>query len=305
MRPNALPVTVIGGYLGSGKTTLVNHLLRHSDGRRIAVAVNEFGSIPIDQDLIVGAQGDVLTLSGGCICCSIGDDLVGGLGVLAKRAGKLDCVLIEASGVALPRAIAQSLTLVQGLVHDATLVLVDCETVCDQIVDRYIGDTIARQIADADLIVLNKTDVASAAARARALATLAARAPSVRIVETLFSRVSPDVVFGIADRGGFVCAEPAPAHDTTGYATVALDLPDPVDVDRLQAALVDEAGLLRTKGFVRDADGAWKLLHQVGRRASATAAPDRGDQSGRLVCIALRHTIECSDIARIIAGCRV
>ncbi len=78
-RANALPVTVIGGYLGAGKTTLVNHLLRHARGRRIAVAVNEFGALPIDQDLILGADGDVLTLAGGCVCCSFGDDLATGL----------------------------------------------------------------------------------------------------------------------------------------------------------------------------------------------------------------------------------
>ena len=92
-----LPVTVIGGYLGAGKTTLVNRLLRHA-GRRIAVAVNDFGALPIDQDLIEGADGDVLTLAGGCVCCSIGDDFLGGLAALAQRTN-IDHVLEEADAI--------------------------------------------------------------------------------------------------------------------------------------------------------------------------------------------------------------
>jgi G3E family GTPase len=154
-----LPVTVIGGYLGAGKTTLVNHLLRHANGRRIAIAVNEFGALPIDDDLIVGASGNVLTLAGGCICCTFGSDLVAGLMEIAQRANEIDHIVIEASGVALPGAIAQSLCLVPGLSLDAIVVVVDAETVRARAADPYIGDTIVRQLVDADLVVVNKCDL--------------------------------------------------------------------------------------------------------------------------------------------------
>jgi G3E family GTPase len=306
MAPPALPVTIVGGYLGAGKTTLVNHLLRHSGGRRIAVAVNEFGSIPIDQDLIVGAEGDVLALSGGCICCSIGSDLIGGLGALAGRASELDCILIEASGVALPGAIAQSLSLIAGLAHDATVVLVDCETFRGQIADRYIGDTIARQIAQADLVVVNKTDLAPAPERETVLTELRERAPAARIIEASFSRIPADVIFGLDRRGGLVCDIPESPHETSGYSSVAVEITHAVDVDRLCAALASEAlGLLRAKGFARDIVGDWKVVQLAGRRASATSMPQPAAERGRLVCIARGRTIERADIERLVADCAV
>ena len=98
----SVAVTVIGGYLGAGKTTLVNHLLRAADGLRLAVLVNDFGALPIDRDLIVGSDGDTLEISGGCICCSYGSDLMEALLDLPRRRPGIDRVLIETSGVALP-----------------------------------------------------------------------------------------------------------------------------------------------------------------------------------------------------------
>lgn len=122
-----LPVTIVGGYLGAGKTTLVNHLLRHADGLRIAVLVNDFGDLPIDADLIESADGDVIALAGGCVCCAFGSDLVGALIALARRAPRPDHVLIETSGVALPGAVARTLTLVAGLERQGVLVVVDAQ----------------------------------------------------------------------------------------------------------------------------------------------------------------------------------
>ena len=101
-----LPVTIISGYLGSGKTTLVNHLLRHSDGRRIVVLVNDFGELPIDADLIISADGDTINLANGCACCSMGGDLFNALVDVLDRSPPPQYLLIEASGVADPARIA-------------------------------------------------------------------------------------------------------------------------------------------------------------------------------------------------------
>jgi G3E family GTPase len=101
-----VPVTVLGGYLGAGKTTLVNHVLRHSGGRRIAVLINDFGALPIDADLIEGSDGGVISIAGGCVCCSYGDDLVTALQAMTTRVPAPAHILIETSGVALPDAIA-------------------------------------------------------------------------------------------------------------------------------------------------------------------------------------------------------
>ncbi|MCG6953324.1 MAG: GTP-binding protein, partial [Betaproteobacteria bacterium] len=114
-----LPVTVIGGYLGAGKTTLVNHLLRHAGGKRLAVLVNDFGELPIDADLIESQNDAVISLAGGCLCCSFGSDLLGAVNSLTRRVPRPDQLLIEASGVALPDAIAASLSLLREVALDA------------------------------------------------------------------------------------------------------------------------------------------------------------------------------------------
>ena len=148
---DALPTVVIGGYLGAGKTTLVNHLLRHAGGRRIAVLVNDFGDIAIDAELIDATSGDasagVLSLSGGCLCCSFGDDLVGALNGLAQRQPAPDLCLIELSGVALPAAVVRTARLALAVDIVGTLVLADASAIRAQASDRYVGDTVRQQLA--------------------------------------------------------------------------------------------------------------------------------------------------------------
>ncbi len=296
------PVTLVSGYLGAGKTTLVNHLLRHAGGRRIAVAVNEFGALPIDPDLIEQAAGDVLTLAGGCICCSFGDDLTSGLVGLAAREN-IDCILIETSGVALPGAIAQSLTLVAGLRHDATLVLLDAETARKLARDKFLSDTILRQLAEADLVVLNKTDLVSQEIRADLCAWLGETAPRAKIVQTVFGALASEIAFGNFAHSAFVADAPA-AHAGAQPKSLSFELNRAVDVPRLAAALsADALDLVRAKGFLRDADGAWKLLQIVGRRADITDARAPEDGVGRLVCIAHGAPLEMAEIEAIIADC--
>ncbi|MFT4096414.1 MAG: GTP-binding protein [Rhodoblastus sp.] len=296
------PVTLISGYLGAGKTTLVNHLLRHAGGRRIAVAVNEFGALPIDPDLIEQASGDVLTLAGGCICCSFGDDLTAGLIALAAR-DNIDCLLIETSGVALPGAVAQSLSLVAGLRHEATLVLVDAETARKLARDKYLADTILRQLAEADLVVLNKIDLVSDDARADLRRWLADTASRAKIVETTHGALAPDIAFGAHAPSAFVADSPT-SHGGAQPQSQSFEIEETVDVARLAALLADEeTGLVRAKGFLRDADGAWKLLQIVGRRSDVAPARAPGDDAGRLVCIAHGQPLDRTRITKIIQNC--
>ena len=124
-----IPVTVVGGYLGAGKTTLVNHVLRSAQGIRIAVLVNDFGALPIDAGLIEAREGDLISIAGGCICCSFGSDLMGALASLARRTPRPDQVLIETSGVALPGSVSRSAALLEAFAPGRVVVLVDAETV--------------------------------------------------------------------------------------------------------------------------------------------------------------------------------
>ena len=295
-----LPVTVIGGYLGAGKTTLVNHLLRHPEGRRLAVLVNEFGDLPIDAELIERRDEDMIAIAGGCVCCSYGSDLIEALERMLTLDPRPDHLLIEASGVALPGGIASSLTLLMGYRLDAVLVLADAETIRARAADRYLADTIARQLADADLVLLNKADLVPPGDLAETLTWLEGGSPRARIVTTTKAAVSTGIALGLA------AVRPPQhehmhSHDSAGYDTVSIEVADPVDAEALARALADPAlCLLRAKGFIVAADGTMHTIQTVARRWSVSPAPAGLAGPGRLVAIALPGQLDRAAIRRAI-----
>jgi G3E family GTPase len=162
-----LPLTVIGGFLGAGKTTLLKHLLENADGRRLAVLINDFGALNIDATLIKATGADSIELSNGCVCCSLGDDLVEQLVLLEKSAEKFDHVVIEASGVGDPWKIAQIGTVAGAYRLDSVIVVVDTKTIETRITDELTSDTVIRQLARADILLANKSDLTSEAQRTK------------------------------------------------------------------------------------------------------------------------------------------
>ena len=290
-----IPVTVIGGYLGAGKTTLINHLLRHAGGRHLAVLVNDFGALPIDADLIEAQEGSTISISGGCVCCSFGSDLVAALRGIVALDPPPGHLLIEASGVALPAAISATASLVRGLANEGIVVLADAETVRERAGDRYLGDTIERQLRDAGLILLSKPDLANADALAATRAWLEQFAP---VIDSPRGQVPLEVALGPAlGRSRPVIASPPahPAYETVEYG----DLPA-LDLERLCTVLTDPAaGVLRAKGIVRDPSGAMQAVQTVGRRAEIYSATAGGP--GRLVCIGIAGRLDRSAIERAIA----
>lgn len=215
-QPPRLPTLVIGGYLGAGKTTLLNHLLRHAKGRRLAVLVNDFGEINIDAALIEARDGPVLSLAGGCICCAVGADLVGALQSLSQHTTPPDLVLIETSGVALPAAAARAARLVPAVRLLGQVVLADAARLQTQAADRYVGDTVLAQLAQAHCLVLNKTDTLRDPAQLpRLIDWLAAHAPQARVLPCTQGQLAPELLLDWSDLSWL---DPAPAAAIDGDA---------------------------------------------------------------------------------------
>ena len=154
-----LPLTVIGGFLGSGKTSLLNHWLRNANGQRLAVLVNDFGSLNIDADLIQSNAGDTIELTNGCVCCQISDDLSLALIKILDSAERFSAVVVEASGVSDPWRIAQIGRADPGLLLDGVVVTVNADSFLAQMADPMLTDTLVRQLKAASLVVLNHCDL--------------------------------------------------------------------------------------------------------------------------------------------------
>jgi G3E family GTPase len=302
-----IPVTVIGGYLGSGKTTLVNHLLRTGD-ERVAVLVNDFGDVDIDGGLIERDDGDTIALANGCICCSLVDGFAAALDTIRALDPRPERLVIEASGVADPANVA-AYGHGPGLSLDAVIVLVDAETIRQRAVDRYVADTVLGQLSSADVVVVNKIDLVDRAEADEVVAWLADRVDRALIVEATDARVDPAVLFGRlrATGGRRPGGDPgAPIHDRVDDLYQAWSwqagggrVLDREVIDRLMADLPDE--VVRAKGIVwlPGGDGPRRhVLQRVGRRwtlrrarPGAGSATGPADDPSRLVLIGHRGAV--------------
>ena len=286
-----IPFTVIGGFLGAGKTTLLNRLLAGAANRRLGVLVNDFGALDIDSQLVAEHGGDTMALANGCLCCTIGDSLVTTLLALLGRPERLDHIVVEASGVADPGRIADLAVLESRLVRDGVVVVVDGGDVRQRASDRRVGDTVLRQLKAADLLVLNKVDLAEDPS---ALRTWLAKQSTAPVVEARHGDVPPALLFGL-DRHGASQS----GGDSENFRSWSYSWPEPVDRAALLAMLGGvPSDILRAKGIVRFADSINRrsIVHMIGRRIEiAEDGPWRGDADSRLVLLGTKPMLQSLD----------
>lgn len=305
-RPDArptIPVSVIGGFLGTGKTTLMNRLLAQSPART-AVLVNDFGEINVDAAILTSGDGLTFELANGCICCSMADGLATAI-ARAVAAGP-ERILIETSGVGEPRRVAEYALLDPALHLDLVVTLADAANLPDQLEDPLVGDTVARQFDGADLILLNRIDMAGPQARDAARAALRRLAPGRPVIETVRADIPAELL--VRDEVTIFAAVPSghhhAGHHHAGHDRIfhPLTLTDPQPFDR--AALNRVLGrlprsLLRLKGWVQFTDARHPQLLQwvQGQWEFGPEAPDQAPAT-RLMAIASTPGLDLAALLR-------
>jgi cobalamin biosynthesis protein CobW len=308
----SIPVILVTGFLGAGKTTLINHLLTANGGRRLAAVVNDFGAINIDADLIAEQADGVVSLANGCICCSLQGDLLRTLSNLLRRTPPPEGIVIETSGVSDPAEIVRSLldpVIWRDAALETVIAVADARALSDD--PALLDDALCRsQIASADIVALNKADLVDAAERARARAALAKLKPERVIFPVAEGRIAPELAFAGGGHEPRVADPRAAARArfvTPRFETTTFTADRPLGMAAFQAAIGRLAPqLVRAKGFVTFAGQPDRpmLFQLVGDRATLGPAPAvaRGE-TVRLVLIAEMGRIEPDALRAALAAC--
>ena len=316
-----VPVTIVTGFLGAGKTTLISHLIRNANGRRLAVVVNEFGTLGIDGDILKGCAipdcpaENVIELANGCICCTVADDFIPTVEALLALDPRPDHILIETSGLALPKPLLKAFdwpAIRSRITVDGVIALADAEAVAagrfapdvaaldaqraaDPSVDHEtpLSEVFEDQLACADLVLLTKVDLAGHEGVAKARAVIAAEsARPLPVIDLTDGIIDPRVILGlnaaaeddIASRPSHHDGEDDHEHDDFDSVVVALgEIADPAELAARIETLARRADILRVKGYAAVAGKPMRLLVQaVGARVRTQYdRPWRADEPRR------------------------
>lgn len=336
-----IPVTVITGFLGAGKTTLIRHLMANPQGKRLAVLVNEFGTVGVDGDILKSCADEncpvenIVELSNGCICCTVADEFIPTIEALLALPHRPDHILIETSGLALPKPLLKAFDWpgIRSLITvDGVITLADAEAVASghfageltaaQIAagehDTPLGEVFEDQIACADIVLLTKADLAGeagvASARAVIMAEAAEKGRQLPILTMAEGVIDPRVILGLNaaaedDLAGRPSHHDGEAdHEHDDFNSIVVDLAEVDSVDALTAAIIRlarEQKILRVKGYVAVKGKPMRMLVQaVGGRVRTQYDRPWGTmpRTSHLVVIAERGDIDEPAIRAILGA---
>lgn len=310
------PVTVITGFLGSGKTTLIRHLMRNPGGKRLAILVNEFGTLGVDGDILKSCADDncpvenIVELANGCICCTVADDFIPTIEALMAMPQRPDHILIETSGLALPKPLLKAFdwpAIRSRITVDGVITLADAEAVAagrfapdidaiaaqraaDDSIDHEtpLSEVFEDQVSCADIVLLSKADLAGDAGLATARAIISAEAPrAVPMLAMTDGVIDPRVILGLNSAAeDDIAARPShhdgeDDHEHDDFDSISVSLPETIDPELLAESirkLAREQNILRVKGYVAVKGKPMRLLVQaVGERVRSQFDRPWGD----------------------------
>lgn len=331
-----IPVTVITGFLGSGKTTLIRHLMANPQGKRLAILVNEFGTLGVDGDILKSCADEncpvenIVELANGCICCTVADDFIPTIEALMAMPVRPDHILIETSGLALPKPLLRAFdwpAIRSRITVDGVITLADAEAVAagrfapdeaaveaqrlaDDSLDHEtpLSEVFEDQIACADLVLLSKADLAGASGLAAARAIITAESPrTLPMIEMTEGVIDPRLILGLNSRAeDDIAARPShhdgeDDHEHDDFNTVVMDLPEITDPEVLVAAIIrlaHEQKILRVKGYIAVAGKPMRMLVQaVGARVRHQYDRPWGDAPRRSQLVVIAEHADIDEAA--------
>jgi G3E family GTPase len=322
-----VPITILTGFLGAGKTTLLNRILTGDHGLRVGVLVNDFGAINIDAELVIGVEGNMISLANGCVCCQIRDDLVEAVVALLARPETIEYILLEASGVADPAGIFATFSdanLRDRIRLDSVTCVLDADQVFAHPEYPPLMELKLLQVGFADMVILNKVGLAGPEQVAKARAWLDEYFDRLRIVETDFCEVPYQILLGVgrfdparADHNSRVldnctnatCHDDNHAHGHSKvFSTWSYETEQPLVLEVLREKLRKLPGsVYRAKGVVYTTDAPHRraVLQVVGRRVDISLQDEWGERPPRtqIVAIGAAGSIDASLLEKTFAAC--